>query len=142
VESKGKGLSEITHLINPSSSKHVVEVFVRKGSYEGERILSFTLPPGVPASEIVRRGFAIDGNRAVAVIEWYTAVNDEDEPERLVTRWNVRDGETGADLDDEDPLSSPEAWSRYHPKVLQVLHDAERLVIEWLSGLGYEVQFK
>jgi len=142
-----KSLADPAHVpaSPPSIARSTVQVFVRKGSYDGERILSFTLPQGVRGSEIIRRGFAIDGNRAVAVIEWYTTVEGNASGEgRLVTTWKTRDAETEAEIDEGDSITSPDAavWAKYHPQVFQALHATERLVVEWLTDLGHEVEFK
>lgn len=123
-------VKSLAHLVVSPAPRSIVQVFVRKGAYEGQRVLSFTLPRGLRSAEIIQRGFAIDGNRAIAVIHWHTTVTDH---EITTPEWSH---------DKNTPPPDSAVLYKFHPQVLQVLHDAERMLVTWLTDLGYEVEFK
>src|SRR2546421_8856892 len=47
---------------------HVIPVYVRKGSDNRERWLSFTIPDDINQSDVLARGMAVDGNPALLAI--------------------------------------------------------------------------
>ena len=49
----------------PVGASHVVAVYVREGESEDVRTLSFRPPEGISQTELLDRGYAIDGNSAV-----------------------------------------------------------------------------
>jgi hypothetical protein len=79
----------------------VVEVVVRKGQGE-ERLLMFRVPSGIPRSEALRHGYALDGDRAIKSVPWEAPGGTF--TERLLA--------------------------------------AQRDLAAWLSGYGYEVEWR
>ncbi len=136
---EGPGARSSAHLARLIQAHGPVRIFVRKGSYEGERVLAFSLPEGLKSAdimEIIRRGFAIDGNRAMMVVSWYSRLDPE--TGRLITEWNPQD-ESGR-MDESSP--SDQVWVNHWLGIATPLREAEHSLIEWLSNLGYEVEFK
>jgi hypothetical protein len=61
--------------------EQTVMVYVRKGADDNERWLSFRPPASVDSTELLERGYALDGNQAIA------SISPQFEEATQVTQW-------------------------------------------------------
>ncbi len=128
--------------------RQAVKVYVRAGSHEGERTLSFRPPKEVPQIDWLRRGFAIDGNSVVVGITRATYVLWPDNPSGI----RPLSAETRRQLG----MGGPVMWPDLNQSVLataaadtlseettlsKALMEVEAWLVELLGTRGYEVEF-
>ncbi len=140
--------------------RQTVKVYVRAGTHEGERTISFRPPKEVPQVEWIRRGFAIDGNSVIASVTALTRItqfetlpglpSNPDKNIIVIDDAHVkRETMTGYPEESEiyhdpdlytDPKVVREAG--FNPRSLvQGLQEVEAWLIDWLGTLGYDVEF-
>lgn len=106
--------------------KKMVTIYVRKGSWGGERLISINpIPPEADPLELLDIGFAIDGNSATLSV------------------YNTEDSITWADA--EEGIGSikqedPEGFE-YTPGLTDAIRVIERTLVAWLKKLGYTPKF-
>ncbi len=127
-----QGFSRFLPMVE-NGKKGTIAVYVRKGVRRDDRsaavddfsrVLSFRIPSDLKTKDILDRGFAIDGNTALAVIKPFTVAE-------------APKGGSVLQLTDVSPDSLD-----FPRTIIDALYDAESLLANWLSGLGYDVEFK
>lgn len=128
--------------------RQIVKVYVRAGTHEGERTLSFRPPREVPQIDWLRRGFAIDGNSVVAGITRATYVKWPDNPSGirpLSTETRRQLGMGGQVMWpglNQSVLATAAADALSEENTLsKALMEVEAWLVELLGALGYDVEF-
>ena len=102
-----------------------ITIYVRRGSSDNERVLSFHRIPEISAKEALETGLAIDGN------SFALSVGQSDPGE-----WGDRRRPEYNHALPERPFSGP------YFSVVDALNSAEAALVEMLDKHGYEVDFK
>lgn len=102
---------------------HSLAIYVRKGTSDSERWLSFRIPEGMDQFELLEAGFAVDGNQAVVSIS-QTAVDGE--------------GRTGYSY----PVFEPKPSFETAGNLPEALRRAELVLASYLQGRGFTISFK
>jgi hypothetical protein len=116
----------------PDPHAPIVTLYVRKGDHARERIISVNpIPDGIDQIELLRLGFALDGNSATIPVDPYTFAYDADVEEGKVEgiqRWTP-----GGLL----PGDWATTWS-----LTKAVNCIEHLLVNWVTRrLGYQVKF-
>jgi hypothetical protein len=109
-----------------------ITLYVRKGDHARERIISINpIPDGIDPMELLRIGFALDGNSATLSVDPYTFAYDTDVEAGNIER--IRRWTPGGVM----PGDWAAAWS-----LTKAVSCIERLLVNWLTKrLGYQVKF-
>lgn len=100
-----------------------VTVYVRKGASESERTLSFDRLPEISAVDVLKAQIAIDGNSFLCSVGLMEPENPGDPPMFA------------------GPDFSLEVRSGWHYSLADALAATESVLIKWLDGYGYDVEF-
>ncbi len=138
--------------------REIVKVYVREGDSERERTLSFRPPKEVPQTEWLKRGFAIDGNSVIMSVTagQYVGYRAKPSPDRNSAITSVIAGQyveyrampsPESDFVRISHLGRPEdgeilvAEEAEGTTVVQALQEVEAWLVDWLTTLGYAVEF-
>lgn len=98
------------------ANKGTIQVYIRKGASDAERLISWNPPPTeIPQSEVLKMGFAIDGPSAKRTVMARPRFGDP---------------------------AIPDSWKGPIMPLTEALHEAQKKLQGWLEGLGYSVEFK
>jgi hypothetical protein len=93
----------------------LIEVYVRKGASDNERVISWNPPKEIPAREILELGYAI---------------------ERFSAKRTIMPRPRFGDPND------PDSWKGPIVPLTEALHEAQKALQDWLESKGYTVEFK
>jgi hypothetical protein len=116
------------HLMRPP----VITMYVRRGESKKTRVVSLhPIPEKIPADELLKIGFAIDGDRASLPVDAGTYVRGQ---------W--ADGSRGPHIDRFIPGvgTLPGEWA-ISWTLPSALRDVQMALVKWMKHLGYEVKF-
>jgi hypothetical protein len=115
----------------PAPDAPIATLYVRKGDHAKERTISVNpIPDGIDPMELLRVGFAVDGNSAILSVDPYTFAYDKDVEEGNVER--IQRWIPGGLL----PGDWATTWS-----LTKAVSCIERLLVNWLTRSGYQVKF-
>lgn len=104
-----------------------VTVYVRLGATKDSRELTFKIPAGISTSELLDKGFAIDGNEAVTGIgPIHSSYNDPEDGWQTFVYYA------------SDPTDEGEYQ---YPSLASALREEQRFIKRTLKEYSYEVEF-
>lgn len=119
-----------------------VDVFVRKGSAPGTRIISFRRPDGhqIPEKEWLAKGFAFDGNSLVVEVSPKTAVHYYSPNNGAIDPSVTLPPSVSEQVENLDGCFF--FFDSGEEKTLTArLNEVQNALVNWLGSLGYRLFF-